>query len=226
MLNMRSGQWGPPPDWQHSSGHQSDDYTSRAVMRDCALRLFAEHGSDAVTVRQIAAQAQVSPALILHHYGSKAGLREAVDTYVAGFMERLIDDADAAMASLAEGDAGSFAQAIAESLPPDSPVPDYMRRLILSADPAVTQIFTRWFAVSRRLFDAMVEGGLAVPSEDPDVRSAFLLICDLAVLLLRRPLAQALGFDPLTRAGILRWTQEVTDAYQHGIFAAQPSEEE
>src|SRR5699024_981237 len=137
----------------------------------------------------------------------------------AEFMEQLIDEADAAMASLAEGDAGSFAQAIAESLPPDSPIPDYMRRLILAGDTAGTQIFTRWLAVSRRLFDAMVAGGLAVPCNDPDVRSAFLLISDLAVLLLRRPLSEALGFDPLTPPGVLRWTQEVTLAYQHGVFA-------
>src|SRR5699024_143491 len=114
------------------------------------------------------------------------------------FMEQLIDEAEAAMASLAEGDARSFAQAIAESLPPDSPVPDYLRRLILAGDPAGTRIFAGWFAVSRRLFDVMVADGLAVPSDDPDVRAAFLLINDLAVLLLRNPLSEALGFDPLT----------------------------
>ena len=34
-------------------------------------------------MRQIAGEAGVSPALVLHHFGSKAGLREEVDGYVA-----------------------------------------------------------------------------------------------------------------------------------------------
>lgn len=48
----------------------SDHRTARAVIRDEALRLFAERGPDDVTVRQIAA-AGVSPALVVHHFGSK-----------------------------------------------------------------------------------------------------------------------------------------------------------
>jgi pimeloyl-ACP methyl ester carboxylesterase len=41
-----------------------------------ASRLFAVHGPAAVTVRQIATAAGVSPALVVHHFGSKEGLRE------------------------------------------------------------------------------------------------------------------------------------------------------
>ncbi len=48
--------------------------TAREVVRDEGLRLFVAHGPDAVTVRQIAAAAGVSPALVVHHFGSKEGL--------------------------------------------------------------------------------------------------------------------------------------------------------
>jgi len=51
-------------------GH--DDRTARAVIRDEALRLFAEHGQQAVSLRQVASAAGVSPGLIVHHFGSKA----------------------------------------------------------------------------------------------------------------------------------------------------------
>ncbi len=43
-----------------------------------ARAAFAERGFDAVTVRQIAALAQVDPAMISHHFGSKAALFRAV----------------------------------------------------------------------------------------------------------------------------------------------------
>ncbi|MFK4547934.1 AcrR family transcriptional regulator [Streptomyces tendae] len=39
----------------------SEDRTTRAIIRDEALRLFADQGPDRVTVRQIATAAGVSP---------------------------------------------------------------------------------------------------------------------------------------------------------------------
>ena len=47
-----------------------DDRTARAVIRDEALRLFAERGPDAVSVRQITAATGVSSGLVSHHFGS------------------------------------------------------------------------------------------------------------------------------------------------------------
>jgi len=49
------------------------DRTTRAVIRDQALRLFTGRGPDAVTVRQIAAAAGVSPGLVIHCSGAKDG---------------------------------------------------------------------------------------------------------------------------------------------------------
>jgi hypothetical protein len=40
---------------------------------DEALRLFGNHGPDAVTLRDIAAAAGVSPALVVRHYGPRMG---------------------------------------------------------------------------------------------------------------------------------------------------------
>ena len=46
-----------------------------------AMQMFADKGFDGITVRDIAAAADVSVGLINHHFGSKDGLREAVDQY-------------------------------------------------------------------------------------------------------------------------------------------------
>ena len=60
-----------------SDARPSSDLTAKARIRDRALLLFAERGPDRVTVRDVAVAADVSPGLVMHHFGSKAGLREA-----------------------------------------------------------------------------------------------------------------------------------------------------
>ncbi|MEP7368844.1 MAG: helix-turn-helix domain-containing protein, partial [Dermatophilaceae bacterium] len=64
-----------------SSAAGDPDLTARANIRNAALRLFADRGQDSVTVREIAAAAGVSPSLVVHHFGSKDGLRAAVDAH-------------------------------------------------------------------------------------------------------------------------------------------------
>lgn len=210
-----------------SSVVDDGDLTARAAIRNAALRLFAERGHDAVTVRQIATAAGVSPALVVHHFGSKDGLRGAVDTHAIDAFDRVfaeLDDDDIAE-MLTGGEATtSVAEAFSRMLPPGSPLPAYLRRLLLTNDPAGAAIFGRWFGATRRLLDAMVTLGAARPSDDPDVRAAFLLVNDLAVILLRNQIATAIGDDPLTPSGLDRWARQATAIYLEGAFAAPPAE--
>ena len=151
-----------------------EDRTARAVIRDEALRLFAAHGPDAVTVRQIAAAAGVSPALVVHHFGSKEGLREAVDQHVLGLFEALIGEmtAEGAPDLYDPAATGSLAEAIVRHLPPGSPVPGYLRRLLLADGAAGRQLFRRLYQMSTALMDSLVRAGLADPGADPASGSA------------------------------------------------------
>lgn len=200
------------------------DLTARAAIRNAALRLFAEHGHDAVSVRQIASEAGVSAALVLHHFGSKAGLREEVDRYAAERVDALMAQGEDVTEVFARGDGSAIARTFASVFPPDSPLPAYVRRLLLSGDPAGVTLFGKWFEGSRLIFDHMVRAGLAKSSEDPDVRAAFMLVSDLALLMLREPLATTLGFDPLSPDGLTRWAEEVSVIAREGMFI-QPTHE-
>lgn len=199
------------------------DLTGRAAIRNAALRLFADDGPDAVPVRRIATSAGVSPALVLHHFGSKAGLREEVDRFVAGQLDDLLDDGGAAEIAdvFAHGTPASFAEVFARAFPPDSPVPAYLRRLLLAGDPAAVTLFGRWFEASRRLLEEMTATGAARGSDDPDVRAAFLLASDVALLLLRGPITAALGFDPMSSDGLTRWAAEAAAVLRHGVITDQ-----
>jgi signal transduction histidine kinase len=59
------------------------DLTGRARIREAAMALFAARGVEATSLRAVAREADVSPALVVHHFGSKQGLAEAVDEAVA-----------------------------------------------------------------------------------------------------------------------------------------------
>src|SRR5258706_10263986 len=58
------------------------DLTTKARIREAAMERFAADGVAATSLRAVARAAGVSPGLVVHHYGSKAGLIRAVDEAV------------------------------------------------------------------------------------------------------------------------------------------------
>jgi AcrR family transcriptional regulator len=192
--------------------------TARAIIRDESLRLFAERGPDAVTLRQIAAAAGVSPALVIHHFGSKRGLRSAVDSYVHGVFDALFQQ----MATFdwrREGAELSLAELMLRYLPPDSPLPGYLRRLWLTGEEPGLMIFRHWHQLTCGMMEALAEQEAVRPADDASARAAFLMVNDLAALLLHEQLAAVLDFDPLTPEGASRWTKEALTVYREGLFA-------
>ena len=77
-------------------GPRQDGVEAREAIIDAARRQFAEQGFDGATMRAIAREAGVDPALVSYYFGSKSGL----------FVESLrlpVNPADAIDAVLAEG---------------------------------------------------------------------------------------------------------------------------
>jgi AcrR family transcriptional regulator len=198
-----------------------DDRTTRAVIRDEALALFAAEGPATVSLRRVAAAAGVSPGLIVHHFGSKEGLLEVVDQYVFDVFDAMLTQMTAPNAPPVTdpGSAGPLAAALAGYLPPGSPIPAYLRRLLVSDGDAAARLFGRLFETSQQALEALESTGAASRGADPPVRAAFLLANDLAVFLLRDRLTEVLGVDPLSEAGMARWAREVLAVYAAGLAA-------
>ena len=196
-----------------------DDRTSRAIIRDSALRLFADHGADSVTVRQIAAAAKVSPALVIRHFGSKEGLREEVDAHVVRIIEAILKVLADKRAPTPDN-LQSVVEAVVQHFPSDSAIPGYVRRLLLDGSRAGRVLFRRLFAIGQTTVNELLKAGLAAPGAEPRFRTAFLMANDLAVLLLRDHLTELLGVDPLSVPGMKRWAGEVIAIYSSGLGAS------
>jgi len=171
MLNMRTA---------------DDDLKAAAVIRETATRLFAERGAAAVTVREIAAAAGVSPGLVMHHYGSKDGLKDAVERRVVTFFEEMIGDLSRIGA---EGGAASLAELFAGRLESEPSMTAYVRRLLADGGAPADALFARLFEATAAGMRSLVAAGIARPVQDERIRTAFLLANDLSPVLLRRQIA-------------------------------------
>src|SRR5690625_6558390 len=66
------------------------DLTAKARIRQIALELFATNGADATSMRAISSRAGVTVGLITHHFGTKAGLIQAVEDDLLDGIQRAI----------------------------------------------------------------------------------------------------------------------------------------
>jgi TetR/AcrR family transcriptional regulator, regulator of cefoperazone and chloramphenicol sensitivity len=184
-----------------------------AEIRETAMELFARHGVAATSLRAVARAAGVSPALVVHHFGSKQGLCEAVDeAVVARFTDRLrsvpIDGPD-----LVErrGD-------VLAGLVRDEPVLcDYIARTLAEGTDASADLFRRFFAAARN-DDALVEAGVVRADSDPDWRALQQLMLVVGPLMLRAHVERELGESLYAPESVERWMNANVDLLRNGLY--------
>jgi TetR/AcrR family transcriptional regulator, regulator of cefoperazone and chloramphenicol sensitivity len=191
------------------------DLTAAALIRESAMRLFAESGAAAVTVRDIAADAGVSPSLVIHHYGTKDALKDAVDDHVVQFFSDMI--AEFVELSAQDLAAVSTSSTLAARLG-NGPILPYSRRLLADGGPAAERLFRSLYDMSRAMVRRYEQAGAFKPSSDEAVRVAVLLVNDLGVVLLRDQISAVIGVDPLGPDGLVRWSQAVLELYSDGLM--------
>lgn len=152
---------------------------------------------------------------MIRHFGSKQGLCDAVDDHVAAVFEAVLEQVSTVDGSVIA--ATTMAEAVMTHLPADSAIPSYLGRMLLGQGAAGAALFERLYAVSCAALAEMERVGVMPAGRDPAVRAAFLLLNDLAVLMLRDHVSAVVGFDPLSPDGMRRWGTEVLSLYQHGL---------
>jgi AcrR family transcriptional regulator len=188
-----------------------EDATASARIRDAAIALFGARGFDRTSVREIAAEAGVSPALVIHHFGSKEALREACDQWLT---TRLIGEK-------AHPSGPELAATMREWL--DDPEQfrtyiDYFATMLADGTEGGNRLFDRLVHDTAAMLDAGVGDGSMRKSSDPEMRALLITLYGLAPLLLRDQLARAMGTPLASAAAIRRMTRPTLELYTHGLY--------
>jgi AcrR family transcriptional regulator len=146
----------------------TDDLTAVARIRDAAIEQFGEHGFG-VGLRPIAEAAGVSAALVIHHFGSKDGLRKACDDYVA---EEIRSGKLEAMRS---SDPATWFAAMAE-IEEYAPLMAYLVRSMQSGGELANTLWRTMIDNAEDYLDEGVHTGILKPSRDPAARAKYLAI--------------------------------------------------
>lgn len=196
-----------------SNSSESDvDLTARARIRAAAVRLFGSGGFADTGVRAIAAAAGVSAGLVLHHYGSKEGLKLACDEYVAGEL------VDTEVASSEQDLVGAMRRWLAE---PDAYQAefDYLTRMLLESSDTSDQLFDALVDRTEKMLREGIESGQMNRVSDIRTTALVVALSGLAPLVLGRQVSRALGEDSLNARALQRLALPVMELYTHGLYA-------
>ena len=190
------------------------DLTGRARIRDAAIRRFGVEGFGA-SLRSIAADAGVSPALVIHHFGSKDALHAACDEHVL----RTIREAE--QESLFGTGPVDFVGQMA-TLDSFAPLVGYLVQGLLAGGTMAATLLTRLTEDAEVYLADGVASGRLRPSRDPKARAAYLVDVGIGAMLafLRRHPAPADGdYRALLREYADAVALPALELYTEGLLA-------
>ncbi|MHA6623116.1 TetR/AcrR family transcriptional regulator [Pseudonocardia sp. DLS-67] len=190
-----------------------EDLTARARIRDAALLLFAEHGPAGTTIRGVADAAGVSTGSVQHHFGSKAGLRQACDDHAIG---TLLAHAKNAMSgtALPAGQRPGQLPAFPSTMFADSERSTrYLARALVDGSPAAAALFDAGAELAETWLSAIWPERRPEPSERVRDAAAVMAAMHLGTVVLHEHLSRRMGTDVLDRQQAHRIGAGIADLY-------------
>lgn len=183
-----------------------------ARIRDAAITESAARGFPATTVRGIATVAGVSPGLVIHHFGSKEGLRAACDDHVfEALTEMKQENANQSPLMVAEmfreGRMRSYA--------------DYLLKSMLDPSEQGQRFFDHYVETVEQVIEEGFAGYTLRQAEDRRVQATAIAMLGLAPMLLESRVRHSLGTEDL-HDSMARLIPYLADVYRHGFIESVP----
>lgn len=189
-----------------------DGPSTRERIRDAALTRFAHDGVAATRLRDIADDVGVSTPLVLHHFGSKDGLRAACDEHVA---TRIRESKQQAMR---QGPTLDVAEAFRE-LDEGPPLMAYLARTLADGTEHVAHLIDELVDDAVAYLEEGVATGVVKPSDHPRERAVVVVLWQLGALVLHEHAARLLGADLIGGSkGAMAWAMPATELLSHGLM--------
>jgi len=192
------------------------DLSTYARIRNAALEGFAANGVPATSIRDVAAAAEVSPGLVQHHFGTKAGLRAAVDEYVIDVTTQAFQDV---IGRSEQGDVWStMGDAVTDWVRENLIALRYIARGLVEGDGEAQRVFDALVEVSRMYWLAPLREAGALREEiDEDWAAIHAIVFNLASVLFEPAINRHLPEPFSTPAQTERWNAATTDLYRRGV---------
>jgi AcrR family transcriptional regulator len=199
------------------------DLTATARIRNAALQSFADKGIASTSIRDVAAAAGVSPGLVQHHFGTKAGLRAAVNEHVIAVATEALQDL-LQTGTTPEGWAvmgeivTAFVRANALAL-------RYVARALIEGDPEAARIFDTLVEVAHRNWlDPLAQSGALEPTIDRDWAAIHAVVFNIASVLFESAISRHLPEPFFSPGQLQRWNKATTEMYRRALTRSSARE--
>jgi AcrR family transcriptional regulator len=191
----------------------NDDLMSYARIRNAALELFASRGVAGTTIREVARAAGVSPGLVQHHFGTKDGLRKAVDEFVVADAVWTVSHLPGTL----EERGAEFAARMGAVTRDRPAAVRYLARAASEGSELGLRAFEEIVKFGVREFRAMEEAGQLGPDLDREWAVLQLLLFNLSTVMFEPAIDHALGESIMSEEGRRRLNDAATRLFTYGF---------
>jgi len=192
-----------------------EEKSAKETIVIAATRVFGENGIEVGSLRQVARASGVSPALVVHHFGGKKGLIEAVD-------ERVLRDFAVAYAAGEDDDDVDLLRRrgaqTAEVMRRNPAACAYIGRALVEGTPGAARLFRAMIDGGRGEVDRLAAAGALRSDADhlwTTLQHFFLIWAPLSFM---PALSEVLGSPLLEEANLERWVDANVELLEKGVY--------
>jgi AcrR family transcriptional regulator len=191
------------------------DLTAYARIRNAALEGFATRGVSPTSIRDVATAAGVSPGLVQHHFGTKDGLRRAVNGHVVAvaveaFANLVSEDSQDAWAAMGD--------TVTAWVTENRIALRYLARGLSEGDPEASEILETLLRIAQeKWLDPLADAGALRPEADRDWAAMHVFVFNLGCVLFAPALDRHLPAAFFSAEQLARWNVATTDLYRRAL---------